>query len=111
MVFAVWAARRDSTTPDGLRVLDAALAACVADAAEHATQVARDAAVHHGFPAGFLARYFEKLRYRFGERERSALSSFFRAAEAAGAIERAPDLVFADAAVPSTAPVGIGAGR
>ena len=100
MVFAVWAARRDTTTPESLNALDRALSACVADAAEHATQVARDAAEQHGFPAGFLARYFEKLRYRFGERERLALGSFFEAAAAAGAIEHAPPLAFAG--VPST---------
>lgn len=58
MVFAVWAARRDSTTPEALAQLDRALAASVAESAERATEVARDAAVLHGFPAGFLARYF-----------------------------------------------------
>ncbi len=57
--------------------------------------MARAAAAKYGYPAGFLARYFEKLRYRFGARERIALASFFRAAAAAGSIERAPELVFA----------------
>jgi chorismate dehydratase len=93
MVFAVWAARADAP---GLPALDAALAAAVADAAGHAADVARDAAGRYGYPAGFLARYFEKLRYRFGQRERAGLARFFELAAATGALEAAPDLRFAD---------------
>ena len=76
MVFAVWAARVG--TP-GLDELDRALAGAVADAHEHSADVARAAAVRYGYPAGYLARYFEKLRYRFGERERAGPRALLRA--------------------------------
>jgi chorismate dehydratase len=92
MVFAVWAARADAPR---LRELDRALAGAVADAAEHSADVARAAALKYGYPAGFLARYFEKLRYRFGERERAGLERFFDLARAAGALQAAPALRFA----------------
>jgi chorismate dehydratase len=91
MVFAVWAARVG--TP-GLAALDRALADAVADAAGHAADVARDAAERYGYPPGFVARYFEKLRYRFGERERAGLTRFFELAAACGVLEEAPPLRF-----------------
>jgi chorismate dehydratase len=96
MVFAVWAARRD-LDPERLVALDRALADAVADAAEHAALVAEAAAARYGFPAGYLARYFEKLRYRFGDRERDGLERYFALAAEAGIIDRAPALAFADA--------------
>jgi chorismate dehydratase len=92
MVFAVWAARVGTERLDDL---DAALSAAVADSAAHAAQVARDAAERFGYPAGFLARYFEKLRYRFGDRERAGLARFFELATAAGILEAAPTMRFA----------------
>jgi chorismate dehydratase len=91
MVFAVWAARIG--TP-GLDELDRALAGAVAEAHEHSADVARAAAVQYGYPAGYLARYFEKLRYRFGERERAGLARFFELAHAAGALDEVPSLRF-----------------
>jgi chorismate dehydratase len=91
MVFAVWAARVE--TP-GLEALDRALAGAVADAHEHSADVARAAAVRYDYPAGYLARYFEKLRYRFGERERAGLARFFELAHAAGALDEVPSLRF-----------------
>jgi chorismate dehydratase len=94
MVFAVWAARRD-VADEALAALDRALADAVADAAEHAALVANAAAERYGFPAGFLARYFEKLRYTFGEREREGLRRYFELAAEAGIIATAPELEFA----------------
>jgi chorismate dehydratase len=94
MVFAVWAAQR-TCDPDALARLDAALRSAVAEAAEHADLVANAAAAQHGFPAGYLARYFEKLRYGFGERERTGLTRFYELAAERGAIEAAPELRFA----------------
>ena len=52
----------------------------------------------HGFPAGYLARYFEKLRYGFGERERAGLERFYALAAERGAIAGTPELRFADTA-------------
>jgi chorismate dehydratase len=97
MVFAVWAAQR-SCDPEALARLDAALRSAVAESAEHADLVAGAAAEKHGFPAGYLARYFEKLRYGFGERERAGLTRFYELAAERGAISGAPELRFADTA-------------
>jgi chorismate dehydratase len=97
MVFAVWAAQRDCD-PDALARLDRALREAVADSAEHADLVATAAAEAHGFPAGYLARYFEKLRYGFGERERTGLERFYTLAAERGAIAAAPELRFAQSA-------------
>ena len=47
-----------------------------------------------GYPPGFLARYFEKLRYRFGPRERAGLLTFFELAADVGALEKVPELRF-----------------
>jgi chorismate dehydratase len=93
MVFAVWAARVGT---ERLPELDQALAEAVALAARNATSVARDASRHYAFPAGFLARYFEKLRYRFGERERAGLTRYFALAAQHGVISTPPPLRFAD---------------
>ncbi len=77
MVFAVWAAQRDCD-PDALARIDRALRGAVAEASEHADLVAKAAGERHGFPAGYLARYFEKLRYGFGERERAGPRALLR---------------------------------
>ena len=42
--------------------------------------LAFEASERYGYPAGFLARYFEKLRYRFGPRERAGLYTFLELA-------------------------------
>lgn len=95
MVFAVWAARVDPDVDERrLRVLDAALAAAVEEASARSSAVAGDAAERYGFPAGYLARYFEKLRYRFGARERAGLAHFYALAREMGALEDAPPLRF-----------------
>jgi chorismate dehydratase len=99
MVFAVWAARAD-TAPGRLAAVDHALRAAVVEASQNARQVALDASERFGFPAGYLARYFDRLRYRFGARERSGLERFYAMAAEIGAIESAPPLRFADAALP-----------
>jgi chorismate dehydratase len=99
MVFAVWAARAE-ITPERLAAVDHALRAAVVEAAANARQVALDAAERFGFPAGYLARYFDRLRYRFGPRERAGLERFYELAAEIGAIESAPPLRFADAALP-----------
>jgi predicted solute-binding protein len=70
----------------------------VAEASEHAGLVAKAAGERHGFPAGYLARYFEKLHYGFGVRERQGLQRFYELAAARGAIAGVPELRFADTA-------------
>ena len=80
------------------RASTARCSGAVAEASEHADLVARAAGERHGFPAGYLARYFEKLRYGFGERERAGLERFYALAAERGAIAGAPELRFADTA-------------
>src|SRR4029078_3358089 len=57
-------------------------------------KLAYEAAERYGYPAGFLARYFEKLRYRFGPRERAGLYTFLELARDAGLLESVPELRF-----------------
>ena len=92
MVFAVWAAPDPS--PPGLSELEDALVRSVRLARAEPERLAREASARYGYPAGFLARYFEKLRYRFGPRERAGLLSFFELAHEAGELERVPELRF-----------------
>ena len=62
MVFAVWAAP-DEPLP-GLSELEDALVASVRLARAEPEQLAHESSERYGYPAGFLARYFEKLRYQ-----------------------------------------------
>jgi chorismate dehydratase len=92
MVFAVWA------TPDppqpGTSELEEALVASVRLARAEPEQLAYEASDRYGYPAGFLARYFEKLRYRFGPRERAGLYTFLEMAHDAGELDHVPELRF-----------------
>jgi chorismate dehydratase len=94
MVFAVWA-YRDGLT-DGLEELERAHLRSLALARSEPELLARRAASEYGWPAGFLARYFEKLRYHFGPRERQGLQRFFELAHLAGELDEVPELRFAD---------------
>ena len=64
MVFAVWA--WPDPPPEGVEELEDALVASVRQAHSEPEVLAHEAMDRYGYPAGFLARYFEKLRYRFG---------------------------------------------
>ena len=92
MVFAVWA------TPDppqpGTSELEEALVASVRMARAEPEQLAFEASERYGYPAGFLARYFEKLRYSFGPRERAGLLTFLELARDAAELDRVPELRF-----------------
>src|SRR5713226_6786419 len=61
MVFAVWAASEELANE--LADLEHALVASVRLARSEPERLATEASVRYGYPAGFLARYFEKLRY------------------------------------------------
>ena len=56
--------------------------------------LAREASDPYGYPAGFLARYFEKLRYSFGPRERAGLYTFLEMARDVGELDHVPELRF-----------------
>jgi len=92
MVFAVWAAPEPVT--DGLVDLEHALVASVRLARAEPERLARQASETYGYPPGFLARYFEKLRYSFGPRERAGLYTFLEMARDAGELEHVPELRF-----------------
>jgi chorismate dehydratase len=92
MVFALWAC--EDPPPEGIAELEDALVASVRLARAEPEQLAREASERYGYPAGFLARYFEKLRYRFGPRERAGLYTFLELARDAGELERVPELRF-----------------
>jgi chorismate dehydratase len=96
MVFAVWAAP-EPTHPD-LPELEEALVNSLRAARANPEQLAHESAERYGYPAGFLARYFEKLRYRFGPRERAGLYTFLELARDVGELDEVPELRFVTAA-------------
>jgi chorismate dehydratase len=98
MVFAVWAAPEPA--PPGLSELEQALVTSVRTARAEPEQLAYEASDRYGYPPGFLARYFEKLRYRFGPRERAGLLTFLELARDAGELETVPELRFVHEEVP-----------
>jgi chorismate dehydratase len=99
MVFAVWAALEPVV--DGLVELEHALVASVRLARSEPERLARQASEVYGYPPGFLARYFEKLRYSFGPRERAGLYTFLEMARDAGSLDHVPELRFVRQEVPA----------
>lgn len=93
MVFAVWAAPEPLV--EGLAELEHALVASVRLARAEPEVLAYEASARYGYPAGFLARYFEKLRYSFGPRERAGLYTFLEMARDLGELAHVPELRFA----------------
>ena len=92
MVFAVWAA--PEPVVEGLLDLEHALVASVRLARAEPERLARQASETYGYPPGFMARYFEKLRYSFGPRERAGLYTFLEMARDAGELAHVPELRF-----------------
>lgn len=92
MVFAVWAVREPA--PAGILELEAALVESVRRARAEPETLAHESSERYGYPPGFLARYFEKLRYRFGPRERAGLYTFLELAQEVGELEHVPELRF-----------------
>ena len=99
MVFAVFAAR-EPVAP-GMAALEDALVDSVRRARAEPEQLAYESSERYGYPAGFLARYFEKLRYRFGPRERAGLFTFLEMARDAGELGEVPELRFVHDEVPA----------
>ena len=93
MVFAVFAAPEELA--DDLAELEHALVASVRLARSEPEQLAYEASERYGYPAGFLARYSEKLRYSFGPRERAGFYTFLEMARDVGELEHVPELRFA----------------
>jgi cyclic dehypoxanthinyl futalosine synthase len=106
MVYAVFACA--DPPPQGIREVEEALLESHRLSRAEPEALAREASARYGYPAGFLARYFEKLRYGFGPRERAGLLSFFELAREAGELAAVPELRFVpsqaeDARLPRTA--------
>jgi chorismate dehydratase len=94
MVYAVWACREG--VEDGLEQLERAHLRSLALARAEPEALARRASEEYGWPAGFLARYFEKLRYHFGPREQMGVTRFFELAHLAGELDEVPGLRFVE---------------
>ncbi len=92
MVYAVFACPDPAS--DGILEVEEALLAAHRRARSDPEALAREASARYGYPPGFLARYFEKLRYRFGPRERAGLLTFFELARDAGELDVVPELRF-----------------
>ena len=92
MVFAVWAC--PEPIPPGLLELEQALVESVRTARAEPERLAYESSDRYGYPPGFLARYFEKLHYRFGPRERAGLLTFLELACDAGELDEVPELRF-----------------
>ena len=92
MVFAVWAAPEPLV--DGLGDLQDSLVASVRLARSEPERLAYEASERYGYPPGFLARYFEKLRYSFGPRERAGFYTFLEMARDVGELAQVPELRF-----------------
>ena len=99
MVFAVWAC--PEPLAEGLAELEDALVSSVRLARAEPEQLAHEASQRYGYPAGFLARYFEKLRYRFGPRERAGLFTVLEMARDVGELDEVPELRFVHDEVPA----------
>jgi len=92
MVFAVWAA--PEPVAEGVAELEHALVSSVRLARTEPEILAYEASRRYGYPAGYLARYFEKLRYSFGPRERAGFYTFLEMARDVGQLEHVPELRF-----------------
>jgi chorismate dehydratase len=92
MVYAVFACA--DPPADGVAELEGCFLSALRSNRAEPERLAREASARYGYPPGFLARYFEKLRYRFGPRERAGLLSFFELAVEAGELSRVPELRF-----------------
>jgi predicted solute-binding protein len=84
-----------------MAALEDALVDSVRRARAEPEQLAHEASARYGYPAGFLARYFEKLRYRFGPRERAGLFTFLEMAQEVGELDRVPEMRFVGEEVPA----------
>ncbi len=94
MVYAVWACREG--VEEGLEELERAHLRALAVARAEPEALARRASEFYGWPPGFLARYFEKLRYHFGPREQQGVLRFFELAHLAGELDEVPELHFVE---------------
>jgi len=107
MVYAVWATRRDfylRSAPELLEV-EEELVSSIAASREGMADVVDSALGLWPFDRPCLDRYFEVLKYGFGEDYRRGLRRFYELAFEAGELTEAPDLVFFPAEKAEEAPM------
>jgi chorismate dehydratase len=96
MVFAVWAVRRDflsrypELTLHVWKLFQTSIEYCTANL----SRIAADASRWERFPASFLEDYFRTLTFGFENDLRRGLLLFYRLAESAGYLQKAPPLDF-----------------
>ena len=95
MVFAVWAVP-GAGSPRAARARGGARRLRPRRARRAGAARVRGLGASTATQPGFLARYFEKLRYRFGPRERAGLYTFLELARDAGELDEVPELRFVD---------------
>lgn len=89
MVFAVWAARRD-TPPETVRAIADAFARAKAWGKTHRAQVVDRAREKSGLPRQLLDGYFRALDYDLDAEALRGLAAYFREAHAAGELREVP---------------------
>ena len=94
MVFAVWAC--PEPVADGVAELEDELIASVRLARAEPERLAYEAGEAYSYPAGYLARYFDKLRDSCGPRERAGLHMCFELAHEVGELDEIPQLRFVE---------------
>jgi chorismate dehydratase len=95
MVYALFAC--PDPAPEGVLGVEEALLESHRVSRAEPEALAREASALYGYPPGFLARYFEKLRYGFGPRERAGVMTFFELARDVGELDAVPELRFVTA--------------
>jgi chorismate dehydratase len=98
MVYAVWAARKESmaTRRDEIAAAARALRASLDWGLAHLDAVIDRAQATISRPAGFYAGYYRALNFRFDDRARAGLRAFLEACASCGLLDVAPAPVFLD---------------
>ena len=98
-VFAVWAARRTSATPE----LAAALEASYVSGWSHLDEIVESTAAETGLAPAVLRDYYSRnLRFRMGPAEQAGLAEFLRRAHAHGLVPAPGPLRFLAASAPAS---------
>lgn len=93
MVFAVWAARRDTPSQTQLANLTSLLRDAQTRFDDDPATVVAAAAERFPFPPDYIRGYFSRLGYAFGADEQAGLRRFFELAHDAGELSGVPQLI------------------
>ncbi|MCX5894451.1 MAG: menaquinone biosynthesis protein [Proteobacteria bacterium] len=100
MVYAVWGVRRTYAQQHRELVIKVykAFISSMEQSQKQLDSIARDVAQWSPFPARFLKRYFEGLKFEFGEDYQRGCREFLKRAKAVGALDIVPELQFVEIA-------------